>query len=184
MTSNLLCLSTGLSSTELASWVQAIGSIVAIIAAVGVVIWQTSRQYTNGLELEQERTDSATRDTGRTLLELSQRAHEMATFLSVQLKTRELIYKAANGTIYVEMNQLIYLERVVTEIPVHTLPQKYVIYVITMALLLTQMRTKIEQVLRVHNTMKASDFTDYFDGIKMIVDRLAENYDSLTVAIL
>ncbi len=48
---NTLCLTTNLTSAELAAWVQAIGSIVAIIAVVLIAVWQANKQHRSALAL-------------------------------------------------------------------------------------------------------------------------------------
>ena len=48
---NTICLTTNLTSAELAAWVQAIGSIVAIIAVVLIAVWQANKQHRNALAL-------------------------------------------------------------------------------------------------------------------------------------
>ncbi len=48
---NTLCLTTNLTIVELAAWVQAIGSIVAIITVVLIAVWQANKQHRSSLIL-------------------------------------------------------------------------------------------------------------------------------------
>lgn len=49
-----LCFESGLSVSDWASWVQAVGSVCAILASAGVVWWQVQRQHRHQIELSRE----------------------------------------------------------------------------------------------------------------------------------
>ena len=42
---NTLCFASNLTSTEWAAWLQAIGSILAILGATGIAVWQARKQH-------------------------------------------------------------------------------------------------------------------------------------------
>ena len=62
---------TNIASSEWPAWVQAIGSIVAIIGAAGIAIWQSKKQHQNSLELLSAEHRLARLETAQALLSLS-----------------------------------------------------------------------------------------------------------------
>lgn len=58
---NILCFSTELNSNELAAWVQAYGSIAAVLVAVFLMYWQISQNKKLTTEIAQ-RSEQLTRD--------------------------------------------------------------------------------------------------------------------------
>ena len=66
-----LCFISGMTSSEWASWVQAIGSIAAIFGAAGVAIWQSNKQQKNSLALLRTEQRLTRTELARALLTLS-----------------------------------------------------------------------------------------------------------------
>lgn len=66
-----LCFLSNLSSAEWAAWVQALGSVAAIIAAAWIAIHQSKIQHRNALELHKTELRSAQIDIAKTLFVLA-----------------------------------------------------------------------------------------------------------------
>lgn len=66
-----LCLLSSLTSSEWASWVQAIGSIAAILGAVGIAVWQSKRQHEASLALLRTEKRISRTESAKALLSLS-----------------------------------------------------------------------------------------------------------------
>lgn len=71
------------SSLDLPAWVQAIGSIIAILAAIGVAWWETHRQR---IERDAEKDDNQRREVG-----------ERARFLNMASRQLDLALDVADG---------------------------------------------------------------------------------------
>ena len=68
---NQLCLFTGLSSSDLAAWVQAIGSIAAVVGAVWIALWQSRKQHKASLDLLKAERASTKLETAKAVQMLS-----------------------------------------------------------------------------------------------------------------
>ena len=69
---NTLCFSTSLTSAEWAAWVQAVGSILAILGAAGTAVWQARKQHNNALALHLAEQGHVRTELSKTLSVLAQ----------------------------------------------------------------------------------------------------------------
>jgi hypothetical protein len=159
---NTLCFATNMTSAELASWVEAIGTVLAILGAVGVAIWQARRHHKDAMALHKAEQRYATTALAKTLLVLAENCSKAMLFLNGQVSSREAVHEIASGEKYVDVGQLERLDSALQGIPLQNLPSTLVTPTMVLTSTIRQHRQKIEQVLRVHRTMDASNFTDFF----------------------
>jgi hypothetical protein len=91
MTSQLLCLSTDLTSSEVAAWVQAVGSMLAIAGSVWVAGWQLRRQRHDALAREEKRRHDSEWDVVKGMAELARLSHKVATHMLERLPDRSAV---------------------------------------------------------------------------------------------
>jgi hypothetical protein len=103
VTSQYLCFSTALTSSELAAWVQAVGSILAIGGAFWIASYQLRKTHADSLALEESRRRAAELDVAPTLAEVANRSWQAAGFLRAQLVDRATVHQVADGEMYLDI---------------------------------------------------------------------------------
>lgn len=101
----------GLSRGECASWVQAWGSILAIVGTAGAAIYQARRQYQStmaGLRLQQKQ---AHLQVAETLEQLATNTLKLQQHIAEKLTTREAVKAAADDGLPFDLPELRSLER-------------------------------------------------------------------------
>lgn len=154
-----------LTRSECASWVQAIGSIFAIAAAVGVAIYQASRQQAITRQAMLEQANAANLSVAETLAELAKASLSIQKHFENNLKTREAVMEAATYGMKSDMSMLQGLEQFLYAVELHKLPQPLVKLGLILASSITQLRVKVEQVLRISRQMRAEEFEDLFQSL-------------------
>lgn len=168
-----------MASTEWASWVQAVGSIVAIGAAAGIAIWQSRKQHKSSLELLRTEHRFARTEVARTLLVLSTNSLRLLKSYAAQLANSDAVHKAADGRIYFDLNELRVVEGAVHAIPLHTLPHDLVGLTMMVSSTLRQFRENIERALRLHHKMDAAQFNQFFSSISEMLQSLKKTCDEI-----
>ena len=158
-----LCLLSNLTSSEWASWVQAIGSIAAIIGAIFIAGWQTRRQHLDALRLMAEEKRQSRLELARTLLVLSRNSLSALNHLTDSMKDREAVHVIGEGGVHYDIEQIRRIDTSLAAIPLHDLPSSLVTHTMVVSATVRQYREKVEQVLRVHRTMDGAEFSDFFE---------------------
>ncbi len=157
-----LCFSSNLTSAECAAWVQAIGSILAILGAVGIAVWQARKQHNNALALHfAERRHSKT-ELAMTLSVLAQNCSRVIVFLTGQVNDRQAVHDIAEGHIHFDLGELARLDAAISGIPVYSLPSSLVTPTMILSATVRQFREKVEMVLRTQRSMDGAAFEDFF----------------------
>lgn len=185
---NVLCLSTDLTSSELAAWVQAIGSIVAIAVALFVAAYQARRQFRSAQDIQAIQQQSAKKETAATLSEVAKICVTTVKFLSTEIDTREKVNFIAKGDRHFDLEQIKRLDYAITEIPVHALPSNFVLPMFLLSSVIRQFAAKVEQVLRVHSSMNSDSFDDFYrvlgemnNSISLTSDDIAKELTKISV---
>ncbi len=158
---NMLCLTTNLTSSEMAAWVQAVGSIIAILAAGGFTVlgaWLDRRNARH--DRRQQRYE-----IGRTLSVLSQNLSKAMTYIEGQLESRTAVYEFAEGHRHFDFAEMERLDFAISAIPLHELPSPLVTPAMLLGATFRQFKEKIELAMRVHKTMDAVAFDDFFRSL-------------------
>jgi len=169
---NTLCFASNLTSTEWAAWVQAVGSILAIFSAAGLAVWVAQKQHKSALAIhiaEQRYTRS---ETTKTLLVLAQNCTKAVSVVIGQVDNRAAIYEIGEGRAHCDIEEIARLDLAIMGIPVHNIPSSLVSPTMALSATVRQFREKVETVLRVHRSMDASDFGDFFRIIGEMRDSL------------
>jgi cell fate (sporulation/competence/biofilm development) regulator YlbF (YheA/YmcA/DUF963 family) len=178
-----LCITTELSGSELASWVQAIGSIVAIVAAAGIAIWQSRQQHKSALALHREERRRASFEAAKSLLALCQNCTRAAAHFASELCTREGIYKVASGAKHFDFEELTALRDAVASIQLHQLPDVLISPAMALAATVRQLRQTIEIAIREHRKMDADAFRSLFKTLNDMTASLAATTDDIRIQV-
>lgn len=159
---NQLCFLTDLTSSEWAAWVQAVGSIAAIVGATWIAIWQSRRQHEVSLEVLRTEHRLARTELARTLLALSVNCSKAIEHAVKQFPDRDAAHQIAEQEAHFDCNELRAIENAVTGIPLHSLPHTLVSLTMILSSTVRQFREKIESALRFHREMDSPAFEDFF----------------------
>ena len=157
-----LCFLSNLSSTEWASWVQAVGSVAAIIAAAGIAKHQANLQHKNALKLHKTEKRIEQTDITKTLSVLAKYSSKAMKHITHQLNERESIHKAAEGLIPCDIGELVRINTYMNDIPLHTVPHSMVTLTMILGSTVRQFKEKVEMALKFHRKMDAEMFEDLF----------------------
>lgn len=157
-----LCVTTNLTSAELASWVQAIGSILAILAAAGIAVWQSRQQHRSALALHREESRHARREAAKSLLVLCRNCARASAHFASELSSREAIYRVARGEKHFDFEELTALRDAAASVQLHQLPDVLIGPAMALAATVRQLRQTIEIAIREHPNMDAESFADLF----------------------
>ena len=168
-----LCFISGMTSSEWASWVQAIGSIAAIFGAAGVAIWQSNKQQKNSLALLRTEQRLTRTELARALLTLSTNCQRAIAHCAAQFPDRDAVHNLATGVPHFDFNELQVVEGAVRTIPLHTLPHRLVHLTMIVSSTVRQFREKVEFALQSHHSMDSAAFKEFFDVLAEIQASLA-----------
>jgi hypothetical protein len=163
-----------LTSVELAAWVQAIGSIVAIIAVVLIAVWQANKQHRNALALHREEQRYARIELAKTLSMLAKNCAKAMAYLTRQLSSRQDVYEIAEGQVHFDFGELSRIEASIGGIPLYSLPHSLVTPTMLLSATVRQFREKVEMAIRVHRNMDAAAFEDFFRVLREMNDSLEQ----------
>lgn len=156
------CFISNFSSTELAAWVQAIGSVVAIAVATWIAIHQAKLQHQYSLDLHRTEKRVERVDIARTLSVLAENAAKAIRHIKKQLKDRESIHLAADGVFHCDVEELRRIDNYLSSIPLHTVPFTLVTATMILESIVRQFLEKTEMALRLSRQMDANMFDDFF----------------------
>ena len=159
---NQLCFLSNLTSSEWAAWVQAVGSIAAILGSVGVAIWQAGRLHKNSLELLRTEKRLGRTELAQALLSLGTNCLRLLEHCAAQFPDRESVHNAAEGRVHFDLNELKIVEGAVHAIPLHSLPHKLVSLTMMVSSTVRQFRENVEFALQSHRSMDAAEFEKLF----------------------
>jgi hypothetical protein len=159
---NTVCLTTNLSSAELAAWVQAIGSVLAIIAAFLIAFFQSRLQHRSALVLHRKEQRHARMAMAKTLSALATNCAKAIAHSSAKLRDREAVHKIAEGEVYFDLGELRRIDTAMASIPLYSLPDTLVSPTMIISATLRQFIDKVEMALRVHRQMDSAAFEDLF----------------------
>ena len=147
-----------MTSGEWAAWVQAVGSVLAIIAAAVIA----RLQHRNDVALQRAQEQRALLATAKTLLALSQNSAVAMRYVANQLKDRQAVVDVAEGVARCAVDELVRIDRYLGQVPLHSLPAALVTLTMILASSVYQFKEKVAMALRLHRQMDANAFDDFF----------------------
>jgi Zn-dependent alcohol dehydrogenase len=169
-TVDVSCFLPDLTSDEWAAWVQAIGSIAAIVAAAWIAIYQSKQSQRSALELHHAELRAARVDIAKTIYVLANNSLKAMKVIARQLHDRESVHKCAEGLEPCDIGEIGRIDTYIAGLPIHSLPHSLVTLTMILGSTVRQCKGKVEMVLRVHRQMDGEMFADFFDTISRTVD--------------
>ena len=177
---NQLCLFTNLTSAEWAAWVQAVGSVAAVAAAIWIASAQSSRQHKTSMQVLREEHRLARIELARTLLALSMNCQKLVKHITGQMPDRSTIHRIATGEAHLDLRELRILESAVDGIPLHSLPHTLVSFTMILGSTIRQFREKVEAALHFHREMDAKAFEKFFEMLGQMNRSLAATCEDIS----
>jgi len=164
------------SNPNLASWVQAVGSIVAIGSTAVLVFWQH--------ELERKRAREADLDTRRrklsVIVELVRATSFHAKWLRDSLSDRDTIHAIGDRVRPFDRKLIASLGAQIEMIPLHELDDaKFATEVLILTSVCRELRDKLSTALELHRRMSAADFEDLFESLRNTVLQLQQVHSGM-----
>lgn len=170
---NLLCVSTDLTSAELAAWVQAIGSIGAILAAAGIAIFQARAQHRSALAIHRAEQQHGRVELTKSVATLANNSAKALKHVSEKLRNREAVHAAGDGELYVDLEEIRRIDNALANIPLHTVPSSLVTPTMILSSTIRQFLCKVEMALQLHRKLGAPEFEDFFRTLDQMNESLA-----------
>mgnify|MGYP000913792507 CR=1 FL=1 len=167
-----LCFLSNLTSSEWASWVQAIGSIAAIFGAVGIAIWQSNKQHGASLFLLWEEKRLARIESAKALHSLSTGALGLLEHSIKSFPDRESVHDIAEGRRHFDFGELRIVEGAIQAIAVHTQPHELVRLTMIVSSTVRQFRESVEFAIQSHREMDANAFKTFFNALSGLTNSL------------
>jgi hypothetical protein len=169
-----------LKDTTLAAWVQALGSIVAIVAAFAIGNHQTK------VQIRLARIAAANDDiqAAETIFYLAGAALNTVQFVRGGLDDRDKVFDAAKGRASVLLREVEAFETVLSDIPAYRVDPKVLRCALMVAGNVRQFRLKVVMALEHHRTMDAAAFDDFFATMQAVVWSLSENAADATKVVV
>lgn len=162
---NELCFLSDLTSSEWASWVQAVGSIAAIVAAAWIARYQAKLQQASAMEQHRRERLTSRAEASETLAVLARNSAKAMAHVSGQLLDRDAVHEAAEGLRPCDIGEVQRVDAYLAAIPLHELPGSLVTLTMILGSTVRQFREKVETALRLHRQMDANMFEDFFGSL-------------------
>lgn len=180
---NYLCFMSNLTSSEWAAWVQAVGSVAAIIAAACIAVWQSRKQHETSFALHKEEQRHTRLELAKTLAALSRNCAKAVAYSTAQIPDRESIFKIAEGETYFDFGQLETIRSAVAAIPLHNLPHTLVSHTMILGATVRQFTEKVETAIRIHRKMDGEEFADLFRVFREMNESLTQTCKEIEVEV-
>lgn len=152
---------------------QAIGSIVAILGAVAIAIWQAKQQHQASLALLRAEKKLARTESAKAIHSLSTGALRLLEHSAQAFPDRQSVHDAAEGRTYFDFGELRVVEGAVQAISLHTLPHELVRLTMIVSSSVRQFRENIEFAVQNHRQLDAGAFGKLFESLAGLSKSLA-----------
>ena len=180
---NQLCFAAGLTSSEWAAWVQAVGSIAAIIGTVGIAIWQSRQQHRASMALLLAERSFARVEAAKALQELSIGAHRLLEHSTKAFPDRQAVHDVADGRMFFDFGELRVIEGAIQAVPLHALPHDLVRLTMIVGSCVRQFRENIEFAMPRHREMDGQGFTTLFESLSSLTRNLGLTCKDIEAAV-
>ncbi|MEW9586520.1 hypothetical protein [Paraburkholderia sp. DGU8] len=139
-------------SADVASWVQAIASVIAIVWAG----WSARK-----LQRDSQRQARVT--LAGAVLEIAAAASKLARHVVRSLPDRKTAHEVGDGLRHFDLPELREMERVIRAIPLHELNTRELVkFVMILSATVRQLREKVEAMIQLHQEMASAEFDRFF----------------------
>ena len=180
---NQLCFLSNLTSSEWASWVQAVGSVLAIVAAALIARHQAKLQHRSALDLLRTERRTARVEVAETLAVLASNAARALAHVSDQFPDSQAVRKVAGGSIRCDIGEVQRIDGYLGAVPLHELPGQLVTLTMTLGATVRQFREKVEVALRLHREMDAAMFDEFVATLKQMSESLQATCKDITAQV-
>jgi heme exporter protein D len=150
-----------LSVSECAAWVQAWGSVVAVLVAVAVAAYQSNSQHKSALKLFARQQAQQRRDQIEALTNIAYEACKLVETIRGALGTLTAALQIARKEVYFDLGAIHYLDESVQRISLIGLAPDMVRPVRRLTDVVRQFRWNIDLVFTDYKNMNADEFSSF-----------------------
>ena len=180
---NTLCFASNLTSNEWAAWVQAVGSILAIVIAAVIAVWVAHRQHDNALVLHAAEQRYAKTELAKTLSVLAQNCTKAVALVAGQVHNKYAVSEIKECGDPCDLGELTRLDFAIAGIPLHHLPSSLVSPTMILGATVREFRENVEVVLGSYRGMDDSAFEDFNRGCRKTIDNLKATCDDIALEV-
>lgn len=147
---------------KLAAWIQAIFSVVAIFSASVLAIWQARTQFLHGQKLQRHEWSFQRTESAKTLSAIADICSRLVMKIEDSITSYIDFCEAAAGLISGDIDELVYLEKVIGEYPVHSLPDLCAKEALILHAELRDLRKFLDENLRLDANVDHDNFHEWF----------------------
>jgi hypothetical protein len=166
--------------SDWASWVQAVGAIVAIVASAGLIFVQHRLQLAREKEAEIDRVVARM----RIVQEIARSTARNVRFLARKFSKRDTVHAVASGRKYFPRDAVALIADAIAATPLHSLDSPLLVFEVrTLTNLARQMKAQVEQLFAYHDVMDGTDFQEAFAAFENLAIACEESVARMTAHI-
>jgi len=159
-------------TSDTAGWVQAVGSILAILVSVLIAGYQARKQQQQTLyALEQQRRSEYLK-VANTLVQIAKNALKLQKHVAAKRDSRDAIQNAAEDRLPFDMPEVYALVRALDSIELHLLPASLISSAMIVGATFRQFRIKVDMVFDTQRKMDGAAFADFFETMKQMQESM------------
>lgn len=163
----------------LAAWVQAIFSVVAIIAAIELSRLQF--RHAQRLQLQQLKAEGVT--VAEAIEKISAVAVNVVAYTCSHLRDRSIVEKIIQGNQHFDLQALLDVESALNSIPKHQISSELVAYVFMLSGTVRQVRELAQRTLRRFESIDDIFFNELFESLTKLQLSLSKTNDDIIGAV-
>lgn len=166
-----------LENGDKAGWLQAIGTVVAILASGWIAVWQANKQYKNSLRLQDIQDKNKEIILTESVVEIIKNSAARVKYVYDSLNTRQDVYDIAIKNKYYDFEGLIDVVESLKQIPLKDLPSPMLVTsVMTLISGIRQLEIQVDKAIANHSKMNASDYSVFFQTLLQIKNSTAKTH--------
>lgn len=160
-----------------AGWLQAIGTVLAILASGWIAVWQAKKQYKNSLRLQDIQDKNKEIILTESVVEIIKNSAARVKYVYDSLSTRQDVYDVATKNKYYDFEGLSDVIESLKQIPLKDLPSPVLVTaVMTLISGIRQLEIQVDKAIANHSKMDAADYDVLFKTLLQIKNSTAQTY--------
>ena len=167
-----------LENGDKAGWLQAIGTILAILASGWIAAWQAKSQYKNSLKLQDIQDQNKEIVLTKSVVEIFKNSAARVRYVFDNLSTRQDVYDVAIKKKYYDFEGLNDVIESLKQIPLKDLPSPVLVTAVMRLISgIRQLDIQVDKAIAEHSKMDSSDYNEFFQTLLQIKDSTAMTYE-------
>ncbi len=167
-----------LQNGDKAGWIQAIGTVLAILASSWIAAWQAKSQYKNSLKLQNIQDKNQEIVLTESVVAIIKNSASRVKYVYDTLSTRQDVYDVALKIKYYDFEGLKDVIESLKQIPLKDLPSpKLVTAIMILISSIRQLEIQVDKTIAHHSKLNASEYSTFFLTLLQIKDSTEKTYE-------